>query len=233
MYTPLRNTGYNKAMPTINRRALCMHPREKPFRYRTVWRQLHRTRTRPSHKSNIVTGETLAERVWCTNFQSSLIFEYSLPSVCSSPCSVHFIPSRCKYLFTQLRWNLSDIWRSNFTIGVAPRTQPLSVTEIVPKSPLLYVNRSPICYSFLVDVRAIRNSVKKRLKTLSSLQWFIAVQSPWFTSETVKWQSEGGALYCWQVSGRIEQCYTLVAVFILPPQALLTLYRSTYPKGVA
>lgn len=93
MYTPLRNTGYNKAMPTINRRALCMHPREKPFRYRTVWRQLHRPRTSPSHKSNIVTGERLAERVWCTNFQSSLIFEYSLPSQCVPVLApAHFIP---------------------------------------------------------------------------------------------------------------------------------------------
>lgn len=97
MYTPLRNTGYNKAMPTINRRALCMHPREKPFRYRTVWRQLHRPRTSPSHKSNIVTGERLAERVWCTNFQSSLIFEYSLPSQCVPVLApAHFIPSRCE-----------------------------------------------------------------------------------------------------------------------------------------
>lgn len=97
MYTPLRNTGYNKAMRTINRRALCMHPREKPFRYRTVWRQLHRPRTSPSHKSNIVTGERLAERVWCTNFQSSLIFEYSLPSQCVPVLApAHFIPSRCE-----------------------------------------------------------------------------------------------------------------------------------------
>lgn len=122
MYTPLRNTGYNKAMPTINRRALCMHPREKPFRYRTVWRQLHRPRTSPSHKSNIVTGERLAERVWCTNFQSSLIFEYSLPSQCVPVLApAHFIPSRCEYLFTQLRRNLSDMWRSNFTVGAALR----------------------------------------------------------------------------------------------------------------
>lgn len=122
MYTPLRNTGYNKAMPTINRRALCMHPREKPFRYRTVWRQLHRPRTSPSHKSNIVPGERLAERVWCTNFQSSLIFEYSLPSQCVPVLApAHFIPSRCEYLFTQLRRNLSDMWRSNFTVGAALR----------------------------------------------------------------------------------------------------------------
>lgn len=162
MYTPLRNTGYNKAMRTINRRALCMHPREKPFRYRTVWRQLHRPRTSPSHKSNIVTGERLAERVWCTNFQSSLIFEYSLPSQCVPVLTpAHFIPSRCEYLFTQLRRNLSDMWRSNFTVGAALRSQTLSVTKIVPKSPFLYVNRSPICYGFLVDVRAMRNSVNK------------------------------------------------------------------------
>ena len=145
MYTPLRNTGYNKAMPTINRRALCMHPREKPFRHRTVWRQLHRTGTSPLHKSNIVTEERLAERVWCTNSQSSLTSEYSPPSQCVPVLAhAHFIPWRCENLFTQLRRNLSDMWRSTFTIGAALRTQTLSVTKIVPKSPLLYVNRSPI-----------------------------------------------------------------------------------------
>ena len=144
MYTPLRNTGYNKAMPTINRRALCMHPREKPFRYRTVWRQLHRPRTSPSHKSNIVTGERLAERVSCTNFQSSLIFEYSLPSQCVPVLApAHFIPSRCEYLFTQLRRNLSDMWRSNFTVGAALRSQTLSVTKNRSQISVLICEQKP------------------------------------------------------------------------------------------
>lgn len=147
-------------MPRINRRVLLTDEKNLSGTVQydgnciELYQVLHTNRTS--------SPERLAERVWCTNSQSSLLSEYSLPSQCVPVLAPpHFIPSRCEYLFTQLRRNLSDMWRSNSTIGAALCTQTLSVTEIVPKSPFLYVNRSPICYGFLVNVRAIRNSANK------------------------------------------------------------------------
>ena len=65
----------------------------------------------------------------------------------SSPRSYLFTSAiRSKYLFTLYRsvaQNLSDMRRSTLEIGAA---QLRSVTEIAPKSPFLYVIRSPIQY---------------------------------------------------------------------------------------
>ena len=45
------------------------------------------------------------------------------------------------------------------------RVQLRSVTEIAPKSPFLFVNRSPIRHDFRADAKGIRYSVNKALAT--------------------------------------------------------------------
>ena len=202
MYTPLRNTGYNKAMPTINRRALCMHPREKPFRHRTVWRQLHRTGTSPLHKSNIVTEER-----WPRGSGALIPNPHSLLNI-HYPLSV-FQSSLMLILFREGVKTCSRNYEE---------TSPICDDPISRSARRCARSLSPLQKSFpnlrcYMWTEALSSMVFLSTQELSGIVWtktknaqLIAVQSPWFTSETVKWQSEGGALYCWQVSGRIEQC---------------------------
>ena len=64
---------------------------------------------------------------------------------------------------------LSDVWRSTqFEIGAA---QLRFVTEIPPKSPFLYVNRSPIWCDFRGGAKAIQYSVNIALTLQSNLQY--------------------------------------------------------------
>ena len=67
-------------------------------------------------------------------------------------CGVH--------MFSDSLSRNSCIWLSTWEIGAA---QLRSVTEIVPKSPFLYLNRSPIRYCFCASAEDSRYSVKKAL----------------------------------------------------------------------
>ena len=63
----------------------------------------------------------------------------------------------------------SDVWRSTqFEIGAV---QLRFVTEIPPKSPFLYVNRSPIWCDFRGSAKAIQYSVNIALTLQSNLQY--------------------------------------------------------------
>ena len=95
-------------MPTINRRALCTDEKNLSgtAQYDGNCIELEQV----LHTNRTSSPERLAERVLCTISQSSLISEYSLPSQCVLVLApAHFIPSRCEYLFTQIRRNLSDM----------------------------------------------------------------------------------------------------------------------------
>ena len=65
--------------------------------------------------------------------------------------------------------HLSDMWLSTLEIGAA---QLHSVTEIAPNSLVLYVNRSPIRYSFRAGASVIRYGVKI---TIVSSEFSVAV----------------------------------------------------------
>ena len=115
------------------------------------------TRKAGTHRtSNIVPGQ-LAERVWVTKSQSSLLNIYfRLSGFHSSLLLVHFRYGPNTYLFTLHQSVAQDESQSaSFEIGAA---QLRSVTEIAPKSPFLCVNRSPFRYGFRGDAKAIRYS---------------------------------------------------------------------------
>ena len=90
------------------------------------------------------------------NYVPVLTPEYLLPSqwiLVLAP--TYSLPVQSEYLLTlhqSVAQNLSDMRRSTSEIGAA---QLRSVTEIAPKSPFLYVNRSPIRYGFHIGARAI------------------------------------------------------------------------------
>ena len=98
-----------------------------------VWAARARGGTSRSHTPNIVPAR-LAERFWCTRFQSSLLNNnyFSLSWFQSS--------QRSKNVFTVTQ-NLSDMWLSTLENGAAYLR---SVTEMASKWPFLCVNRSPI-----------------------------------------------------------------------------------------
>ena len=63
------------------------------------------------------------------------------------------VSSPLSYLFTlhqSVAQNLSDMKHSTFEIGAA---QLCNVSEIAPKSPFLFVNRSPIRYDFCAGAK--------------------------------------------------------------------------------
>ena len=77
--------------------------------------------------------ERLAERVWISTSQSSLLNIYfRLSKFQSSFLLIHFRygPNTCSH--QSVAQDLSDMWRSTFEIGPA---QPRTVTDIAAKSP--------------------------------------------------------------------------------------------------
>ena len=66
--------------------------------------------------------------------------------------------------FPVLYEEISDMWLSALEIGAA---QLRFFTEIAPKWPFLYVNRSPIPYGFRAEVRAILSRVNIALIAFS------------------------------------------------------------------
>ena len=107
----------------------------------------------------------LAERVWCTKLQSSLLNIYFLLSgLQSSLLPVYFRDGPNRSVFTlhhSKTQTLSHMWWSTFEIGAA---QLRSVKEITPSQPFLCVNRSPTHYDFCGGAKAIRYSVNISLK---------------------------------------------------------------------
>ena len=68
------------------------------------------------------------------------------------------VSSPLSYLFTlhqSVVQNLSDMKHSTFEIGAA---QLCNVSEIAPKSPFLFVNRSPIPYDFRAGAKVYCDS---------------------------------------------------------------------------
>ena len=117
--------------------------------------------TSRSHTSNIVPAK-LAERVWCTKFQSSLLDIYfRLSGFQPSILLIYFCdgPNRCSHC-TKMAKNL-------FEIGAAP-LRP--VTEVSPPQQFLCVNRSPIRYDFRGSANAIRYTLWTYAKTCSDGQ---------------------------------------------------------------
>ena len=98
-----------------------------------VWAATARGGRSRSHTPNIVPVR-LAERVWCTRSQFSLLNNNYLS------LSLFQSSQRSKNVFT-LAQNLSDMWLSTLENGAVLLR---SVTEMAPKSPFLCVNRSPI-----------------------------------------------------------------------------------------
>ena len=76
-------------------------------------------------------------------------------SVGTSPSSYSFT-SATEIDIRRNSRSLSDMWRSTSEIGAA---QLRSFTEIAPKTPFLFMNRSSIRYGFIVCVRAIQYNV--------------------------------------------------------------------------
>ena len=93
-----------------------------------------------SHTSNIVPA-WLAERIWCTQFQSSLLNIYFRPSGFQSSAPTYPLPLRSEYPFIlhqRVTQNLTDMWLSTFVIGAA---QLRYVTKVALPQPFLCVNR--------------------------------------------------------------------------------------------
>ena len=73
--------------------------------------------------------------------------------------SVYSLPLQSKYLFTLHQneaQNSSDMWCSSSNISTV---QLCSITEIMPKSPLLCVNKNPNQHDFHAGARAIQCSI--------------------------------------------------------------------------
>ena len=80
--------------------------------------------------------------------------------------------SPLSYLFAlhqSVAQNLSDMKRSTFETGAA---QLRSVPEIAPKSPFLFVNRSPIRYDFCAGAKVYCEPKLSLLIELSSLSFW-------------------------------------------------------------
>ena len=92
----------------------------------------------------------------------------------------------------------SDVWRSTqFEIGAV---QLRFVTEILPKSPFLYVNRSPIWCDFRGSAKAIQYSVNIALTLQSNLQYGWIKK---FAELNLEESEECGFLHiCWAGSTR-------------------------------
>ena len=82
------------------------------------------------------------------------------------------VSSPLSYLFTlhqNVAQNLSDVKHSTLEIGAA---QLRSVPEIAPKSPFLFVNRSPIRYDFRAGAKVYYEPKLSLLIELSSLSFW-------------------------------------------------------------
>ena len=138
---------------------------EKPFGI--VWAARALGGTSRSHTSNIVPAK-LAESVWCTKFQSSLLNIYfRLSGFQSSILLIYFRdgPNRCSHC-NKIWQKTYPIWHSTFEIGAAPLR---SVTEVSPPQPFLCVKRSPIRYDFPGGANSVRYSVDIPL----AVQWWL------------------------------------------------------------
>ena len=113
-----------------------------PIHFEHQW---PRPTTNHSHTLNML-PEWLARRLWCTKSHSLLIHFHDSPW-----------PYRCSHCTKIWQKNyLHDIWCLIFKINTG---QLCSITEIVPKSLFLCVNRSPIQYNFPAGTKVIRYSV--------------------------------------------------------------------------
>jgi len=126
-----------------------------------------------SHILNIVPAR-LAERVWYTKSQSSLLDIYfRFSGIQSLLLLIYFRegPNRClswcKYVPKYGTKPIRCIWGSTFKIVAA---QLRSVTKIAPPKPFLCVNSRTIRYDFLGGAKAIRHSVNKALTFYSHQQ---------------------------------------------------------------
>ena len=121
------------------------------------WDATTRGGTSRSHTSNIV-PRRLAERVWWTKFESSLLNICSRLSGFQSSLLLTYFrdgPNRCS-LHQSVAQNLSDMWRSTFEIG---RPGAASPRDIAPSQPFLCVNRGPMGYDFRGGAKSNRYSV--------------------------------------------------------------------------
>ena len=123
----------------------------------------------------------LAERVWCTKFQSSLLNIYFRFS--------KFQPSLLLIYFREGSNRFSHstkVWHKTSPTCDAPLSRSargFALSDIAPKSSSLSVNRSPIRYDFCGGVKATRYSVKIALISKTTTLrvhhtfWYISLSS--------------------------------------------------------
>ena len=119
---------------------------------------------RRSHTSNIVPA-WLTERIWCTQFQSSLLNIYSSPSgFQSSLLLIHF-----RYGLTTPKSDTEPIRHVTFHFRDRCGAASLRHKNRAPQ-PFLCVNRRPIRSDFRGGAKAIRTQAKTpRIQTILSL----------------------------------------------------------------
>ena len=123
----------------------------------------------------------LAESVWCTKFQSSLLNIYFRFSKFQPLLLlIYFREGSNRYSHS------TKVWHKTYPICDATLSRSArlrSVTEIAPKSPSLSVNRSPIRYDFCSGAKTIVYSVNIALINKTTILrvhhtfWYISLQS--------------------------------------------------------